>query len=40
MSSNKPPINRAPPRNPSPELSAKKSPKAVPNVLENKIAIQ
>ena len=34
------PISIAPPANPSPELSAKKSPNAVPKVLENKIAVQ
>src|SRR3954466_2700289 len=40
MSASKPPINSAPPAKPKPELSDKKSPNAVPNVFENKIAVQ
>ena len=38
--SSKLPIKKAPPLNPNPESSARKSPKAVPNVLENKIVNQ
>ena len=34
------PIRIAPPENPKPESSARKSPSAVPNVFENKIAVQ
>lgn len=37
---NKPPINIAPPKNPSPESSAKKSPTAVPKVFEKSMAVQ
>lgn len=33
-------INRALPSKPSPVSSARKSPNAVPNVLENKMAVQ
>ena len=40
ISTNKLAMRIAPPAKPRPELSAKKSPKAVPNVFENKIAIQ
>src|ERR1035437_3077255 len=40
INTNKLPIKTAPPPNPSPESSAKKSPKAVPKVFENKIAVQ
>ena len=35
-----PPMRMAPPEKPSPESSARKSPKDVPNVLENKTATQ
>src|SRR5471030_1422405 len=34
------PISKAPPAKPNPESSARKSPNAVPKVLENRIAIQ
>lgn len=34
------PIKIAPPKKPRPESSAKKSPTAVPSVLENRIAVQ
>lgn len=35
-----PPVSAAPPKNPNPELSDKKSPNAVPSVFEIKIAVQ
>ncbi len=34
------PISNAPPAKPRPELSARKSPSAVPSVLEKRIAVQ
>src|SRR5271155_5509394 len=39
-SASAPAKNRAPPAKPSPESSARKSPSAVPSVLENRIVVQ